>query len=241
MTVRFGVFLFLLTGLSLVSGEDVTSIVVPFEHGSHASDAPRGEVRVEHADAATRVTTLSLAGLTPREEYVAHYHALPAGFVDEPCASNGPVTVTFAPFTAGEDGRATVEKRVPEATVQGNAGAYVDIHPARDASVTSLCAVLFRAAPHDHGGAVAATTVEVAIGDNFFRPSSLTVPIGTTVTWRYEGATAHDVVALDGSFQSAELRNGDTFRHTFDRAGTVTYYCSYHEGMTATITVVGRP
>lgn len=240
MAVRLGVFLLLIIGLPLASGQNSNTIVVTFE-ASSPSNAARGEVRVEHPDAATRVTTLVLSKLTPRGSYVAHYHALPSGHVGPPCASKGPVTVAFPSFTSDEDGHATVTLRAPEASVAGNAGAYVDVHPVTDSSLAPLCAVLVHGASHDHEGATVPASAEVVVGDNFFRPSSLTVPIGTTVTWRYEGATAHDVVALDGSFQSAELRDGDTFRHTFDRAGTVTYYCSYHEGMTATLVVADRP
>lgn len=238
MAVRFGVLLLVLIGLTLAAGQSPASRVVSFASGAKAGT---GDVRIERPDAATRVTTLILSKLTPRARYVAHYHALPANHVGDPCAADGPVTLTFPPFSADEDGRATVTVRASEATFANGAGAYVDVHLAGAASSALLCAALVEGASHDHGGAAVPASADVVIGDNFFRPSSLSVPLGTTVTWRYDGAGAHDVVALDGAFQSAELRGGDAFRHTFDRAGTSTYYCSYHEGMTATITVTDRP
>lgn len=242
MAVRFGVLLLVLIGLALASAQSPALHIVPFAPRANAGDAAGlGDVRIDRPDASTRVTTLLLSKLTPRARYVAHYHALPANHVGDPCTADGPVTLTFPPFSADADGSASVTVRASEATFAGGAGAYVDVHLASDAKAALLCAALVEGAAHDHGGAAVPASAEVVIGDNFFRPSSLTVPLGATVTWRYDGASAHDVVALNGSFQSAELRGGDVFRHTFDRAGTLTYYCSYHEGMTATITVADRP
>jgi plastocyanin len=76
----------------------------------------------------------------------------------------------------------------------------------------------------------------VEISNFMFLPMSLTVPVGTTVTWKFDDSTQH-VVADDNSFASSPMANGQTFTPTFDTAGTVQYHCSIHTFMTATIIV----
>jgi plastocyanin len=86
-------------------------------------------------------------------------------------------------------------------------------------------------------GAPAAGGSTVDIKNFMFSPMSLTVPVGTTVTWKFDDSTAHDVVADDKSFSSSALGKGKTYTHTFTTAGTVKYHCSIHPFMTATIIV----
>jgi plastocyanin len=75
-----------------------------------------------------------------------------------------------------------------------------------------------------------ATTVQVAIGDNTFTPKQINVPVGGTVVWTHGGQRQHTVTADDGSFKSDTLKNGDTFKQTFNTAGTFAYYCEFHGG-----------
>lgn len=60
---------------------------------------------------------------------------------------------------------------------------------------------------------------------------------GDTVTWTNNSARAHDVVALDHTFDSGRLPVGATFTHRFDAPGAVPYYCSLHPFMTGEIDV----
>ncbi|APB00081.1 hypothetical protein NS506_06044 [Nocardia seriolae] len=54
--------------------------------------------------------------------------------------------------------------------------------------------------------------------DNFaFGPSSLTVKVGTTVTWTNHDEEPHTVVANDGSFRSPTLGNNATYTFTSRR------------------------
>jgi plastocyanin len=79
------------------------------------------------------------------------------------------------------------------------------------------------------------STVEIM---NFmFMPASLTVPVGTTVTWKFDDSTQHTVSADDNSFASSPMASGQTFTHTFASAGTVTYHCSIHPFMKGTVIV----
>lgn len=94
------------------------------------------------------------------------------------------------------------------------------------------------AAPSASGGSAAqgdGSTVQIM---NFmFMPGTLTVPVGTTVTWKFDDSTQHTVNADDNSFASPAMANGQTFTHTFTSAGTVSYHCSIHPFMKGTIVV----
>ncbi|MGV9680601.1 cupredoxin domain-containing protein [Nocardia sp. NPDC003482] len=74
--------------------------------------------------------------------------------------------------------------------------------------------------------------------DNFaFAPATLTVPVGTTVTWTNRDEEPHTVVATDGSFHSPGMGAGATYSFTFTKPGTVAYVCSIHPFMKATVQV----
>ena len=71
-----------------------------------------------------------------------------------------------------------------------------------------------------------------------FNPASVTVSPGDAVTWTNEDNVGHDVTG-DG-FKSGDpgaLQNGDTFKHTFDKAGTFDYVCTVHPGMEGSVKV----
>lgn len=74
--------------------------------------------------------------------------------------------------------------------------------------------------------------------DNFaFTPASLTVPVGTTVTWTNRDDEPHTVASSDGTFHSSGMGSGATFSFTFTRAGRFDYICSIHPFMHATVVV----
>jgi plastocyanin len=87
----------------------------------------------------------------------------------------------------------------------------------------------------DDGGASAEPGV-VTVSDNTFSPKSAEVAVGDTVTWKFEGKSAHNVTAKDGDFESKLMKDG-TFEHTFDAAGSFDYVCTVHPGMHGTIKV----
>jgi plastocyanin len=70
----------------------------------------------------------------------------------------------------------------------------------------------------------------VSVQDNQFSPATLKVSPGDSVTWSFEGSSAHTVTADDGSFDSGTLNQGDSFGMTFDTPGTYAYYCNIHGG-----------
>jgi plastocyanin len=86
----------------------------------------------------------------------------------------------------------------------------------------------------------AATTAagsEVTIASFSFQPTTLTITVGTTVTWTNTDSATHTVTADDGSFNSDKLGSGATFSQTFATAGTFAYHCAIHSSMKATVTV----
>ncbi len=74
--------------------------------------------------------------------------------------------------------------------------------------------------------------------DNFsFTPPTLTVPVGTKVTWVNHDDVPHIVTNTDKRFVSPVLDTDEKFSYTFTTPGTYNYYCSIHPKMTAKIIV----
>jgi plastocyanin len=79
----------------------------------------------------------------------------------------------------------------------------------------------------------------VEIADLAFNPDTLTVPVGSTVTWENTDSLAHTSNSDDEVWDSGTLDSGDEFSFTFDEAGTFTYFCEIHPSMTGSIVVEG--
>ena len=84
------------------------------------------------------------------------------------------------------------------------------------------------AAPHQ---------IEVAIEGFAFKPDIVNIQVGTKVIWHNNDSVIHTVTARDKSFDSGNLRDGDTFSYTFQEKGIFEYYCIPHPYMTGEITV----
>ena len=94
----------------------------------------------------------------------------------------------------------------------------------------------------ESGDGAEASAPEVAIKTFMYEPSPLTVEAGTTVTFTNEDDILHTVTAgtrakpsgdfdedLDGAGAAAEV--------TFDRPGTIDYFCDVHQGMDGQVVV----
>jgi plastocyanin len=81
--------------------------------------------------------------------------------------------------------------------------------------------------------------VWIAMEDDRFSPKTLTIKVGTTVTWINKGADWHSVAAFDGSFESAQVSPGQSFSHTFTTPGIYKFICKHHarQGMIGQILV----
>jgi plastocyanin len=74
--------------------------------------------------------------------------------------------------------------------------------------------------------------------DNFsFAPQTISVTVGTTVTWTNRDDIPHTVVSTDGVFKSKARDTDEKFSYTFTKAGTYAYFCSIHPKMTGTVVV----
>jgi plastocyanin len=78
--------------------------------------------------------------------------------------------------------------------------------------------------------------------EHYYSPSTLTVPVGTTVMWWMLGQQEHDLWAYDGSFHSPTMGPGSKYTNTFTKVGTFRYFCAPHygDGMTGQVIVVPR-
>jgi len=78
---------------------------------------------------------------------------------------------------------------------------------------------------------------EIIIEGNSFKPDSLTIKVGDTVTWINKDSYNHTVKAKTGEFDSGNMANGAKFSFTFDKEGTYDYICGIHTFMTGKIVV----
>ena len=69
--------------------------------------------------------------------------------------------------------------------------------------------------------------------------NTLTVEVGTTVTWTNDDpGQMHTVTEVNGAFDSRFIEAADSFSHTFDEVGEFEYYCLPHPWMRAKVIVV---
>lgn len=91
-------------------------------------------------------------------------------------------------------------------------------------------------------------TNQVTMVDQSFSPGTVTVPVGTTVTWTWPscdtsgtygtGCISHSVVFDDGSGTASPVQSQGTFARTFTAAGTFQYHCGVHgQAMSAQVVV----
>lgn len=83
------------------------------------------------------------------------------------------------------------------------------------------------------------TTDKVTMSGSAFSPAAITVGVGTTVTWTNNENLRHTVTSSNGAFASSgDLFIDDSYSYTFSAVGTYSYFCSFHPGMTGSVTVI---
>jgi plastocyanin len=86
-------------------------------------------------------------------------------------------------------------------------------------------------------------TGTIHVLDNHFSPASVSISVGDSVTWRWEGTHEHTVTEGTSPTSShlfdTPLKTTGTFGYRFNNAGTIHYFCRPHFslGMKGTITV----
>lgn len=77
----------------------------------------------------------------------------------------------------------------------------------------------------------------------FYIPLNLQVKKGTTVVWVNDDTVPHTIQSQDetgkiiGLFNSAPLKTGERFAHTFTEEGVYNYYCTLHPWRVGVVTV----
>jgi len=79
----------------------------------------------------------------------------------------------------------------------------------------------------------------VIIKDYSFQPSTLTVPVGTSVTWHNQGGVDHTVTSDAKGLFDKRVNPGEEFSNYFNTPGTYDYHCSIHTSMHGKIVVTG--
>ncbi|HEX6146271.1 MAG TPA: cupredoxin family copper-binding protein [Acidimicrobiia bacterium] len=110
--------------------------------------------------------------------------------------------------------------------------------------VTAMTVVLAACSSDDGGSDTTAAGSgggedRVEIADLAFSPETLTVAVGTTVTWENSDSLAHTSTSEDEVWDSGRLDSGGEFSFTFEEAGTFSYFCEIHPSMNGSIVVEG--
>ncbi|MBT4540050.1 cupredoxin family copper-binding protein [Candidatus Woesearchaeota archaeon] len=80
-------------------------------------------------------------------------------------------------------------------------------------------------------------TVIVNIKGFAFNPETITIPVGTVVTWINKDSAKHTATSDEEAFDSPLLGKDEKFSFTFDKPGTFSYYCKPHPYMLGTVIV----
>jgi plastocyanin len=97
------------------------------------------------------------------------------------------------------------------------------------------------AGAHKHPTAAMAQkhpTRKVVIKNFSFKPAQITIKRGTKVRWINRDSTTHTATAnKKRSFDSGRLSPGQSYTHTFKRAGKQRYHCEIHPDMMGSVVV----
>jgi amicyanin len=157
-----------------------------------------------------------------------HRHRIPAVL---PGAAAVAAAVLLVPGCSGSSPSQNAAPSInfgPQAsTTPGMVGHGTAAAPAATSAATSSSAA--PATPQAGNG--------VSINNFKFDPATITVPVGTTVTWTNQDEEPHTIAAKDGSFHSPGLDTHGSYSFTFSTPGTFDYICSIHPFMTGTVVV----
>jgi plastocyanin len=103
-------------------------------------------------------------------------------------------------------------------------------------AVTVLLAVVLAVSAVCAGAAI--RTQSVTVGDNYFRPTTLSIRAGTKVQWKWVGVLLHNVTVRSGpvKFHSRTQVRG-SFSYAFTKRGSYALVCTIHPSMTERVTV----
>jgi plastocyanin len=83
----------------------------------------------------------------------------------------------------------------------------------------------------------------VQVGDDYFAPLAVKVPVGSTIVWKWQvNSNTHDVKLKKGpkgvkKFQSDPATTDFSYKRKLKVKGKYSIICTFHENMVQTITV----
>ena len=105
------------------------------------------------------------------------------------------------------------------------------------ATVMVATLLLSAGSPGSSANTAEPASAEVKVDNFSFGPATLTVAVGTTVTWTNRDDIPHTIVSTDKVFKSKVLDTDEKFSFTFSKAGAYPYFCSIHPKMTGSVVV----
>ncbi|MER6123274.1 plastocyanin/azurin family copper-binding protein [Streptomyces sp. NPDC001795] len=151
-----------------------------------------------------------------------------------PAHSTASATATAITPGSGESSLAGL----PGATTTG-AAAQPSTGPSAAGSAPTMTMPMPTSAGAQTPAGAPVASDSVAIKNFAFAPASITVKVGTTVTWTNQDTDAHTVTSQNnaGPLNSQPMNTRQSFSYTFTTPGTYSYLCTIHPFMTATVTV----
>lgn len=171
-----------MSGSTMFSGSAKQYVFTP-QGGSTAN----GNAKKILLSDGTTATTLTVNGLVPLTEYVAHYHTKGSASASA-CLSNGAVTEGFGSFTTNASGNTTVQLLSDTTKITGSAGAYINVHLASSLSTVPLCADL------EGAGTTTDSLTGITKEDNFTAQGGSTASGTTKIATLSDGTTATTLV-----------------------------------------------
>ena len=80
-------------------------------------------------------------------------------------------------------------------------------------------------------------TIDVSIVNFSFVDQNISITTGDLVRWTNNDGALHTSTASDGSWNSEDLSQGESYTHEFSSEGSFNYFCGRHISMTGTVTV----
>jgi plastocyanin len=90
------------------------------------------------------------------------------------------------------------------------------------------------------GRVARAETYVVEVSNFAIEPQALTIQAGDVVEWRIVSGR-HSATSKDAAWDSGELERGASFAQQFDVPGVYPYFCTPHDFMRGTVTVLEAP
>ena len=105
------------------------------------------------------------------------------------------------------------------------------------ASLVAVVSLCWGSALVADQGTQAPSTHTVAMEGTSFQPGDLKISVGDTVVWVNKDPFPHTATSKNGEFDSKEIAEGKSWKHTFKTKGDFAYVCTLHPPMKGTLKV----